>query len=176
MKIAPSGTPHHHNRSHLHHNHTHRDRLPSFHHRCSQGNFLDRSGSSHQPPHDRSSSHHQRQTSHSISHHHGHSWYPSTDMYPRRHSFRDTPNNHRHNTSKYPHDGTTPNTNPLITVGLAPGTINRSHTRKTSKPHSWTETPKHPSTRRSLFRTHSHIPPQNQTTIWILETTRPLFK
>ena len=49
-KIPTSGTPHHHDILHSCscHNHNHRDRSHSFHHRHSQGNCFDRSGSHHQ--------------------------------------------------------------------------------------------------------------------------------
>ena len=58
--IAPSGTPHNHNRSHSHScsYHSCKDRSHSFHHRYSQGSSFDRSRSHRQPQYDRSSSHH----------------------------------------------------------------------------------------------------------------------
>ena len=104
-KNAPRKLPNqgHHNRScfHLHHSHNCRDRSHSFHHRCSQKNYLDRSGSHHQSQNDRSSCHHWKHISHSISHYDSHSHYPSTDRYPRRHSHRIPYTATGHNASRH---------------------------------------------------------------------------
>ena len=95
-KIAPLGALHHHDRAHsnFHHNHNCRDRSHSFHHRCSQGNHFDRSGSYHWPQQYRNTSNYQRQASCSPSHHCSSSQYTSPDRHSRRHSHRDTPHHH----------------------------------------------------------------------------------
>ena len=147
LQTAPSGTPHHHNRSHCHScsNHGHRNRSHSFHHRCSQGNCFDRSRSHHWPQSNRSSSHHQGHASHSISHHNSHSHYPSTDRYTGRHFHRDTLHQHRQNTSSHPscwnlswHYSTD---HSQSSFRNSSGTTYGLHTKKVSKPHSWRENP-----------------------------------
>ena len=149
-KIVPSGTPHHHNRScsHSHHNHGHRDRSHTFHHRHGQGNCLDRSGAHHWSKCDRSTRHHWRHAPYSISHHNIHSCYPSTDRYPRRHSCRDTPHCHRWNTFRHSscwhHSQHCSTGHSWSSLRHSSGTTHRFHTRKVSKPCSWTEIPHRP--------------------------------
>ena len=148
-KIAPSGTPHQHNRScsHSHHDHSCRDRSHSFHHRHARGTALTYQDHTFDP----------RQTEALVTTGGTHPTpYPITTailIIPlQTHTLEETPTEIPHTVMGATHPDThharaTPNTTLLITASSSRyslGTTHRLHTRKVLKPHYWSETPHRP--------------------------------